>query len=132
MGGFAASMDARSRIFGEGESMPIPLQFKSMSELIDYLAEVERRMDHLESENAALRSQLETVDTRSLDVIAFVKENWPKTGLVSKSWWIRALSVYGYYFVIQLIVGLILFILYLVIIGPIIAAALRQLAPGLR
>lgn len=110
--------------------MPLPFQFKSMNDLVDYLNQMETRLASLETENADLRAKYENVDTRSLDVIGFVKENWPKTSLVSKSWWVRALAVYGYFFVINLIISVVLGILSMVIFGSMIASALSRIGPG--
>jgi hypothetical protein len=109
--------------------MPLPFQFKSMSDLTDYMSQLESRMASLETENADLRAKYQHVDTRSKDVITFVKDNWPKTSLVSRNWWVRALSVYGYFFVINLIVSVILGILSAIIFGSMIASALSQLGP---
>ncbi len=109
--------------------MPMPLQFKSMNDLVEYLGQLETRLSSLETENADLRAKYQHIDTRSLDVIAFVKENWPKTSLVSSSWWVRALSVYGYFFVINLIISVILGVLSLLIFGSMIAGAINQLGP---
>jgi hypothetical protein len=107
--------------------MTTQFQFKSMNDLVDYLNQMETRLATLETENADLRAKYQHIDTRSLDVIAFVKENWPKTSLVSKSWWVRALAVYGYFFVINLIVSIILGILSMLIFGSMIASALSQM-----
>jgi hypothetical protein len=106
--------------------MTTPFQFKSMNDLVDYLNQMETRLATLETENADLRAKYQHIDTRSLDVIAFVKEHWPKTSLVSKSWWVRALAVYGYFFVINLIVSIILGILSMLIFGSMIASAMSQ------
>jgi len=109
--------------------MPLTYQFKSMNDLVDYLNQMERRIESLETENADLRANVQNIDTRSLDVIAFVKESWPKTSLVSKSWWIRALAVYGYFFVINLIVSVILTIFTLLVFGSMIINTLSQFGP---
>jgi hypothetical protein len=112
------------------EETPMATQFKSMNELVDYMNQVEHRISVLETENDTLRTQLHTIDTRSLDVIAFVKENWPQTGLTSNSWWIRALTVYGYFFVINLIITVVLGIFSMLIFGSMIASALSQFGPA--
>jgi hypothetical protein len=124
----ASSADLRTSLERRYE-MPITYQFKSMNDLVDYLNQMETRLASVETENADLRARYQHIDTRSKDVIAFVKENWPKTSLVSKSWWVRALAVYGYFFVINLIVSAVLGILSMIIFGSMIASALTQLGP---
>jgi hypothetical protein len=109
--------------------MPMSYQFKSMNDLVDYLNQLERRINDLEVENSDLRAKITSIDSRSLDVIAFVKEHWPKTGMVSSSFWVRAITVYGHYFVIQLLISILLFILYLLVLAPIIAQALSTVLP---
>jgi hypothetical protein len=110
--------------------MPQISQFKSMGDLVTYMDLLENRISSLETENSTLRAELQNIDTRSLDVIAFVKESWPKTSLVSKSWWIRALAVYGYFFVINLIISVILGVLSFLIFGSMILSNLANLGPG--
>lgn len=110
--------------------MPLPTQFKSMNDLVDYLDDLERRIRTLEEANNDLRATMQTVDTRSLDVIAFVKENWPKTSLVSKNWWVRAFAVYGYFFVINLIVSLVLGGLSFLAFGSMLLGSLSQMGSG--
>ena len=108
--------------------MPLPFQFKSMNDLTDYMSQIESRIAGLESENADLRAKYQHIDERSLEVLKFVKDNWPDTGLMSKSWWARALAVYGYFFVINLIVSAVLGVLSMLIFGSMLAGALSQLS----
>jgi hypothetical protein len=109
--------------------MGIPYQFKSMDDLVGYLQDLEKRVDNLEMENAELRGQVHAVDGRSLDVISFVKDHWPKTGLVNPSFIIRSLTVYGHFFVIQLAVSLVLGAIYFIVIAPLISSALQNFLP---
>jgi hypothetical protein len=98
-----------------------------MNDLVDYLNQLERRINDLEVENSDLRAKITSIDNRSLDVIAFVKDHWPQTGLVSSSFWMRAITVYGHYFVIQLFIGILMLIVYLLVLAPIITSALSSL-----
>jgi hypothetical protein len=107
--------------------MPMPFEFKSMNDLVAYLRDLEARLAASEQANAELSTKLQEADKRSLDVIGFVRENWPQTGLVSKSWWVRAFSVYGYFFVINLIISIILTIFSFLIFGSMMVGILNQL-----
>ena len=110
--------------------MPLSAQFKSMNELVDYLNKLEVRLMEMESEMADLRANVQFSDKRATDVISFVKDNWPKTSLVSRSWWVRAISVYGYFFVVNLIISAVLGLFSLIVLGPMIANAVRQIGPA--
>jgi hypothetical protein len=113
--------------------LPIsPNQFKSFNDLIVYLNELEAKINVLEQENLALRNTMDQVSDKHRGLAEFMRDNWPKGGMVSRSFWVRALAVYGHFFVIQLIVSAILFILYLVILAPILTAALKNAAPFIK
>ncbi len=109
--------------------MPLPYDLESTEVLIDFLNQLERRITDLEAENSSLRAQINAADNRSLDVIEFVKEHWPKTSLFSPSFWVRAITVYGHYFVIQLVISGLIFILWLAVVGPAIGSALLKYLP---
>ena len=88
--------------------------FRNMNELTDYLSKLEERLVTLESQNNALRNALSQVK-HSAEAQTFKTERGlPKTGLISDSFFIRAFTVWGHYFVAQLIIGIPLFICYLV------------------
>ena len=107
--------------------MPMSYEIESMTDLVGYLDQLERRINDLEVENSDLRAQMNASEHRGLDVIAFVKENWPRTGLVSPSFWMRALTVYGHFIVIQLVIAMVVLILSLVIFAPRLAEMIRPM-----
>jgi hypothetical protein len=110
--------------------LPIsPNQFKSFNDLIVYLNELEAKINVLEQENLALRNTMDQVSDKHRGLAEFIRDNWPKGAMVSRSFWVRVLAVYGHFFVIQLIISAILFIIYLVILAPLVAAALRNATP---
>jgi len=111
--------------------MPISAnQFKNMNELIQYLNDLEQRINIVEEQNLALRTSMEELSGKNRELVEFLKETWPKTSLFHRSFWVRALTIFGHNLVIQLIIGVFFFILYLVFLAPVIASMLQQV-PGL-
>jgi len=112
--------------------MPITVsQLKNINELVEYLNDLEAKIRVLEDENSALRSAMEEVSSTNRSVVNLLRQEWPRTGLVSRSFWIRALTVYGHFFVIQLIVTAFLFVGYLIFIAPVIARFINEVLPAL-
>ena len=87
---------------------PAP-SFRNMNELTDYLTEMETRLVTLESQNTALRNALSQVKHRAEAQTFKTERGLPETGLVSDSFFIRAFTVWGHYFVAQLIIGVPIF-----------------------
>ena len=111
--------------------MPISAnQFKNMNELITFLNDMEEKINVLEQQNIALRTSMDDLSTKNRDLVQFLKDSWPKTSLFHRSFWVRALTIFGHNLVIQLIVGVILFIISLVFLGPVFAQLFNQ-ATGL-
>lgn len=105
--------------------MPISAEkFKNITDLVHYLNDLEAKLGVLEEENKALRNSIDDMSQRNRDMVDFIKASWPKTSLFSSSFWVRALSVFGHNLVIQLIIGVLLFIVYLLLLAPIIAQLL--------
>lgn len=112
--------------------MPISAeQFKNIHDLVHYLNDLESKVNLLEEQNSALRTSLEEMSTRNADLVAFLKENWPKTSLFHRSFWVRALTIFGHNLVIQLILGALLMILYLAILAPVLVQLFRQMSGSL-
>ena len=89
-------------------------QFKSMNELTSYLDAMENQVKTLASQNDNLRRSISKLEEAAPKVL-------PETGLISHSFFKRAFTVWGHYFVVQLIISL--------IIGIILGSLL--LIPGL-
>jgi hypothetical protein len=87
-----------------------------MTELIGYLKELEQRVADLEDENLIMKDEMNRVTTDNLAMVKYVKSNLPSSMLFSPSFMVRAFSVWGHYFVAQLIIGAGFFILYLIFI----------------
>jgi hypothetical protein len=88
--------------------------FRNMTELTAYLSELETRLATLESQNNALKNALSQVKYKSEAKTFKTDRGLPKTGLISDSFFVRAFTVWGHYFVAQLIIGIPLFICYLI------------------
>jgi hypothetical protein len=85
-----------------------------MNELTTYLSELEMRLATLESQNNALKNALSQVKRSSGAQTFKTERGLPKTGLISDSFFVRAFTVWGHYFVAQLIIGVPFFICYLI------------------
>jgi len=88
--------------------------FRNMNELTDYLSKLETRLVTLESQNNALRNALSQVKHRAEAQTFKTERGLPETGLVSDSFFVRAFTVWGHYFVAQLIIGIPIFICYMI------------------
>ena len=94
--------------------VPQEKSFRNMNELTAYLSSMENRLATLETENNALRSALGQVNHKVSAKSFKTERGLPNTGLVSDSFFMRAFTVWGHYFVAQLIIGVPLFICYLI------------------
>jgi hypothetical protein len=107
--------------------MPITANhFKNISDLVQYLNDLEEKVNILEQQNSALRTSIDEVNTRNREMVEFLKESWPKTSLFHRSFWVRALTIFGHNLVIQLIIGAVFFILYLLLLAPFVAQLFQQ------
>jgi hypothetical protein len=92
--------------------MPIPSQFRTQTELIRYLENLEQRIEVLEAENQALReaqkgyTETELPDLPALpyQINALLDERLPKSKMFSLNFLTRAFTVWGHYFTAQLII----------------------------
>jgi hypothetical protein len=80
----------------------------------------------LEEQNGTLRASMDDLSTKNRELVQFLKDTWPKTSLFHRSFWVRALVIFGHNLVIQLILGVILFLLTLLFLGPVIAQLISQ------
>ena len=88
--------------------------FRNMNELTNYLTTMETRLATLESENTALRNALSQVKHKAEAQTFRTERGLPETGIVSDSFFIRAFTIWGHYFVAQLIIGVPIFICYMI------------------
>jgi t-SNARE complex subunit (syntaxin) len=100
-------------------------QFNSMNELTSYLDNMEKRVKTLEEQNDYLRSVIpegEENATRAL----------PDTNLLNHNFFKRAFTVWGHYFLAQLIISLvIIIILATLLLIPGLFSALTNFIQGL-
>ncbi len=92
---------------------PTP-SFSNMNDLKNYLSAMETRLATLESQNAALRNALGQVKHKAEAQTFKTERILPDTGIVSDSFFIRAFTIWGHYFVAQLIIGVPIFICYMI------------------
>jgi len=95
-------------------------QYNAQNDLNVYLQNLERRMQNLEWENQQLR---EAVQQGGLGNAQALMQSLPRTGLLSQSFMTRAFAVWGHYFVAQLIISLVIFVIYLIFMVVIIGLA---------
>ncbi|MGB8212294.1 MAG: hypothetical protein WCE68_01935 [Anaerolineales bacterium] len=98
----------------------MPPQFSNMNELTSYLETLENRIKTLESQNESLERYMTGMAGDAAKML-------PKTGLLSRSFLQRAFTVWGHYFVAQLIISIPFICIYLVLVFTI----LRQGVPFL-
>ena len=96
--------------------------FRNMNELTAYLTDLEARLATLENQNKTLRDALAQVKHKAEAQTFKTERNLPNTGLVSDSFFTRAFTVWGHYFVAQLIIGIPMFICYLIFIFAILGS----------
>jgi hypothetical protein len=95
-------------------------QFNNMNELTSYLEAMENRVKELESQNESLRRYVTGMGGDAAKML-------PKTGLLSPSFIQRAFTVWGHYFVAQLIISIPFVCIYIILLLTI----LKQGIPGL-
>ena len=87
--------------------------FENMSDLTAYLEKLEARIKTLEKENkklSALPSAKENIGSNAIS--RYVSHYLPRTNLVSPSFFKRAFTVWGHFFVANLIIGIIVGVAY--------------------
>lgn len=82
-------------------------QFKNMNELTGYLEALEERVKRLEEENGKLREAPSNRANVDGNVIAkYVARYIPQTNLINRNFLKRAFTVWGHFFVANLIIGI--------------------------
>jgi hypothetical protein len=85
-----------------------------MNELVEYLGGMEERIKALETENGELRalaSNKEKIDGNT--IVRALSPYIPQTNLLSPSFLKRAFTVWGHFFVANLMVSAVVFVIYL-------------------
>ncbi len=100
------------------ETLP---RFQNQAELNSYLNSLESRITALENEKRNLQDLVQRLN--NMETLQQRSRILPQTGLLSPSFLTRAFTIWGHYFVAQLIIGLGFLAVYLVIIVLIMAAA---------
>ena len=90
-------------------------QLKNMNELVAYLESLENRIRSLERENEALQGQKDQLNRYLQDLGGDAQKLLPKTGLISPNFLQRAFTVWGHYFVAQLIISVPILCVYFII-----------------
>jgi hypothetical protein len=96
-------------------------QFSNMNELTAYLDSLEERILSLERENQSLQTQKESLNRYIQELGGDAQKLLPKTGLLSTSFIQRSFTVWGHYFVAQLIISLPIMCIYFIIVYVIIS-----------
>jgi hypothetical protein len=87
----------------------MPPQFNNMNELTSYLGTLDDRIKTLESENESLKRYISELGGDAQKIL-------PKTSLLSNSFIQRAFTVWGHYFVAQLIITIPILCIYFIVI----------------
>lgn len=103
--------------------MPIPSQFRTQAELVNYLEMLEQRVVSLELENQASKDSLNLPSSAAIpiQVQQWLQKLLPQTSLLSPSFIRRAFTVWGHYFVAQLIISAGALVIYLLVMVIILA-----------
>ena len=101
------------------------LKFANMNELVNYLELLEKRIQTLETENTDLRSQKDSLKEYIQELSGDAQKLLPKTGLVSSSFIQRAFTVWGHYFVAQLIISVPIACLYFILMYVLVSQGIE-------
>jgi hypothetical protein len=104
---------------GENDPNPTNEEFSSPSalppmrnvkDLVTVLGQMHKKIIALEAENTALKSVMEKTATKR-DVVQMISKvetlNLPKHGLFSDSFIVRSVSIYGHWFVANLVISIV-------------------------
>lgn len=94
----------------------MPEKFKNMDELINYLAELETRVQILEERQEYTGRKL-------------AKNTLPNSGIINQNFFKRAFTVWGHFITANLIIGIIIGCAMLIINMTLITATLQKLQP---
>jgi hypothetical protein len=106
--------------------MSLP-EFNTREDLNDYLLHQEQRIQNLEQANAELIGEIKKRFIHKDELPAIFSENIPNTGLFSRNFIKRAFTVWGHYFVAQLIIAIVFGAFYFVIFILLLSKITTQL-----
>lgn len=89
-------------------------QFNNITELSNYLNDLDKRIAALENEGKTIKDAINDLGNENYFRL-------PRTGLLSHNFLWRAFTIWGHYFVAQLIIGLFFALIYLLILLLIIS-----------
>jgi hypothetical protein len=94
-------------------------QFKNMSELVEYLDGLEKRVRFLEEENARLQAipQPKNTQVDKNAITQYLSNRFPKTNLLSPKFFSRAFAVWGHFFMANLVISLIFSLIYFCLVA---------------
>lgn len=96
---------------------------RNVKDLVNTLARMNKRLVLLEEENARLREEVDSKAAKR-EVVKMIANtealNPPKHGLTSDSFIVRAISIYGHWFVVNLVISLILGIISFILFASVL------------
>jgi hypothetical protein len=102
-------IDANPMNGESGSSSPLP-PMRNVKDLVTVLGQMHKKIIALEAENTALKAAMEKTATKR-DVVQMISKvetlNLPKHGLFSDSFIVRSVSIYGHWFVANLVVSIV-------------------------
>lgn len=101
----------------------------NMDELKDYLDKLEYRINLLETENSQLRLAAPAQPAIDGNMVArYVSNALPKTNLLSPNFFKRAFTVWGHFFIAQLIIGVTVGICYACLMATLLGSVFNNLS----
>jgi len=99
-------------------------KINNLDDLTELLTNQEKRIDDLEQANAELVSEVKKRFVSKAELPETISNNIPKSGLFSPSFLKRAFFRWGYHFIAQLLINIVLGIIYLIVFVLILKNAL--------
>ena len=100
-------------------------KIQSLNDLNALLDTQEKRIVTLETEIIEMKRSINDVAGENKANTIFIEEDLPVTELLSKNFFRRAFTVWGHYFVAQLIISMVLGLAYLIIVVGILNAVVK-------
>jgi hypothetical protein len=105
--------------------------FNNLDELKVYLTDQDQRIHDLEQANIELVSEIKKRFIARDELPAISENDLPKTGLLSHRFLARAFTVWGHYFVAQLLISVPIFIILVLAFSSFFINMLRITFPGI-